>query len=500
MQDKIYIAIDLKSFYASVECVQRGLNPLDANLVVADKSRTDKTICLAVSPSLKVYGLSGRSRLFEVVQKVSDINRSRRGNAPGNVFTGKSILASELKADPGLELDYIAAPPQMKLYMTVSNEIYNIYLKYVAPEDIHIYSVDEVFIDATGYLERYNCTARQFAEKLVRAVLKQTGITATAGIGTNLYLCKIAMDIMAKHIEADKDGVRIAYLDEKIYRQKLWNFRPLTAFWRVGAGIAGKLEANGMFTMGDVALTSVTNEDLLYKLFGINAELLIDHAWGYEPCTIADIKSYRPASSGMGLGQVLSEPYNFEKGRIIVREMADSLVFDLTEKELVTDKIVLTVGYDVSSLNTPEKLKMYKGEVKVDFYGRKVPKSAHGTVTLNEKTSSSKLIADAVTKLYDDITDKSLLIRRINITADKVISSDENVKKLNCRQADMFSLISDNSDDSANAEKLEKEQNLQKTIVELKRKYGKNSVLKGMNFLEGATMRMRNGHIGGHKA
>lgn len=500
MDDKVYIAIDLKSFYASVECVARGLDPLDTNLVVADKSRTAKTICLAVSPSMKSYGIPGRARLFEVVQKIFDVNRDRRSNIPCRKFSGKSYTASVLKADKTLEADYIIAAPQMALYMRTSSKIYSIYLKYVAPADIFAYSVDEVFIDATAYLKTYKCSAYEFAEMLVRSVLKETGITATAGIGTNLYLCKIAMDIEAKHIAADKDGVRIAYLNEKIYREKLWNYRPLTSFWRVGAGYAKKLEANGMYTMGDIAMTSVHNEELLYKLFGVNAELLIDHAWGYEPCTLSDVKSYKPSAKSISTGQVLQEPYNFFKGRLIVREMADMLALDLVSKELVTNQIVLTVGYDIENLNTPEKLTAYGGSVTTDRYGRKIPKSAHGTVNLDKKTSSSKSIINAVTELYEKIVDKELLVRRMYVVANKVVPEKSREKDISYLQFSLFD--GDMGDDPVNKQKeqTEKEKRLQKTVIALKNKFGKNAVLKGMNYCEGATMRERNGQVGGHKA
>ncbi|MEG2769699.1 MAG: DNA methylase, partial [Oscillospiraceae bacterium] len=383
MKSKTYIAIDLKSFYASVECMERGLDPMTTNLVVADASRTEKTICLAVSPSLKAYGVSGRARLFEVVQKVKQANAQRLLNAPNHTFVGSSANDNELKASPELALDYITAPPQMALYMEYSTKIYNTYLKYIAPEDIHVYSIDEVFIDVTDYLNTYHFSPRELAMKMILEVLSATGITATAGIGTNLYLCKIAMDIEAKHIHPDENGVRIAELDEMSYRQKLWTHRPLTDFWRVGKGYANKLEAEDIFTMGDIAKCSVGkpneyyNEDLLYKLFGINAELLIDHAWGWEPCTIADVKAYKPSSSSLGSGQVLQCPYTFDKAKLIVREMTELLVLDLVDKELVTDQIVLTIGYDIENLTNPHTAQLYNGEITTDHYGRAVPKHAH---------------------------------------------------------------------------------------------------------------------------
>ena len=388
-KQRTYIAIDLKSFYASVECMQRNLDPMTTNLVVADLSRTEKTICLAVSPALKQYGISGRARLFEVVQQVKQANAQRQRKAPGRTFTGKSHDDTELKAHPELAIDYVVAPPQMAKYMQTSTEIYNVYLKYVAPEDIHVYSIDEVFIDATAYLNTYKLTPREFAMKIILDVLATTGITATAGIGTNLFLCKVAMDIVAKHIPADRNGVRIAELDEMSYRRTLWSHRPLTDFWRVGKGYARKLEEHRMFTMGDVARQSVQNDEVLYKLFGVNAELLIDHAWGWEPCTIADIKAYKPESSSIGSGQVLHCPYTAEKAKLVAREMADLLVLDLVDKGLVTNQIVLTVGYDIENLTDPKRSKSYKGEVTTDHYGRQIPKHAHGTGNLGKYTSST---------------------------------------------------------------------------------------------------------------
>ena len=438
-----YIAIDLKSFYASVECVERGLNPLTTNLVVADESRTEKTICLAVSPSLKSYGISGRARLFEVVQRVKEINRQRLAFAPGREFNGSSYENLKVKADPRLALDYIAAKPRMAHYMEYSTRIYDIYLKYVAPEDMHVYSVDEVFIDATTYLNTYQMTARQLAETMIRDVYETTGITATAGIGTNLYLAKIAMDIEAKHMQPDERGARIAELDEMSYRRLLWNHEPLTDFWRVGAGYQKKLHAQDLYTMGDIARCSLGgeddyyNEDLLYKLFGVNAELLIDHAWGYEPCTMADIKAYKPSNNSIGSGQVLHCPYDFNKAKLIVREMADLLALDLVDKGLVTDQIVLTVGYDIENLNTADKRKAYKGEVTTDYYGRKVPKHAHGTINLEQKTSSTKDIVNAAMKLYDRIVNKDMFIRRAYIVANHVID-EKTVMKPAFEQLDLF--------------------------------------------------------------
>ncbi len=444
MKNRTYIAIDLKSFYASVECVERGLDPLTTNLVVADASRTQKTICLAVSPSLKAYGIPGRARLFEVVQKVKEANAARLRKAPGRAFSGVSCNDTELKSSPGLSLDYIVAPPRMAYYIEYSTQIYNIYLKYIAPEDIHVYSIDEVFLDATDYLNTYNLSARELATKMILDVLKTTGITATAGIGTNLYLSKIAMDIQAKHIPADNNGMRIAELDEMSYRRSLWSHRPLTDFWRVGKGYANKLEEKGLFTMGDIARCSLGkptdyyNEDLLYKLFGINAELLIDHAWGWEPCTIADIKAYKPSTNSIGSGQVLHYAYTFDKAKLIVREMTDLLVLDLVDKRLVSDQLVLTVGYDIDNLTNPEIKKSYHGAITTDHYGRAVPKSAHGSVNLGRQTSSTKLIMDAVTDLFERIVDKNLLIRRVNITANHVVDEATVQKTGSFEQLDLF--------------------------------------------------------------
>ena len=438
MTSRIYIAIDLKSFYASVECADLHLDPLTTNLVVADESRTEKTICLAVSPSLKACGIPGRARLFEVVQKVREVNAQRRRFAPGRRFTGKSSNASELKANPALELDYIVAMPRMARYMEVSAQIYGLYLKFVSPDDIHVYSIDEVFIDATQYLRLYNLNAREFAMKLVQEVLKATGITATAGIGTNLYLAKIAMDIVAKHIPADKNGVRIAELDEQSYREKLWSHRPLTDFWRVGHSYAARLESLGLRTMGDVARMSLRNEDVLYRTFGINAELLIDHAWGWEPCTIAEIKAYKPESNSLSSGQVLQEPYEFDKGKLVAREMTDQLALDLVEKNLVTDQLVLTVGYDTSNLTDPDRRMRYAGPVRIDHYGRPVPKEAHGSINLDRHTSSGRIITEAMMKLFDRIVNPGLLIRRINVVANHLVNESQVSEKATPAQPDLF--------------------------------------------------------------
>ncbi len=498
MADKAYIAIDLKSFYASVECVDRGLDPLDANLVVADPTRTEKTICLAVSPSLKAYGIPGRARLFEAIQKVREINAQRRYKAPKHSFTHESHFHSELKSDPSAELAFITAPPRMAHYMEVSTRIYNVYLKYIAPEDIHVYSIDEVFIDATDYLKTYGMTPRELAMKMVLDVLETTGITATAGIGTNLYLCKIAMDIYAKHCEPDKNGVRIAELDEMSYRKILWDHRPLTDFWRVGRGISKKLEQHGLYTMGDVARCSVGresdyyNEDLLYKLFGVNAELLIDHAWGWEPTEISDIKSYRPESSSLSSGQVLQEPYEFSKARLVLKEMADLLSLELVSKRIVTDQIVLTVGYDIESLN-----KSYSGAVETDRYGRKIPKTAHSSENIGRYTSSTKIICETAMSLFDRIVDKNLLVRRMYIVANHIITEKDAEKESEYVQLDLFS---DTKKQEAEENELKKEKNMQRAILKIKSKYGKNSIIKGMNLKEGATALERNRQIGGHKA
>jgi len=497
MKNRIYLAIDLKSFYASVECVDRGLDPMTTNLVVADPSRTEKTICLAVTPALKSFGISGRARLFEVVQRVKEVNALRRVKAPGKALSGASCNIDELNAQPELALDYIVAPPRMAHYMAYSTRIYDIYLKYIAPEDIHVYSIDEVFMDVTDYLKTYGMTARDLAMKIILDVLETTGITATAGIGTNLYLCKVAMDVMAKRIPADKNGVRIAQLDEMTYREQFWSHRPLTDFWRVGRGISKKLEQHGLFTMGDVARCSLQNEDLLYKLFGINAELLIDHAWGWEPATIADIKSYRPESNSLGSGQVLQEPYPFEKAKLVMREMTDSLILDLVDKGLVTDQLVMTVGYDIENLADPDRRKSYTGDVTTDFYGRQIPKHAHGTVNLGRFTSSTRLSLGKVAELFDRIVDPNLLIRRLNIVANHVILASSAPKIDDIRQLDFFS--DPNQADREEAD-MQREQRRQRAVLHIRKKYGKNALVKGMNLEEGATAMDRNKQIGGHKA
>lgn len=512
MQERQYVAIDLKSYYASCECVDRGLDPLNTNLVVADESRTEKTICLAVTPTLKAYGISGRSRLFEVVQRVREVNAQRLYNYRKQSrnykfeFTEKSYFDTELKSNPALAVDYVIAPPRMAYYMKRSTEIYQIYLKYIAPEDIIVYSIDEVFIDVTAYLQNYKMTARQLAMTVIKDILASTGITATAGIGTNLYLCKIAMDIGAKKIPADENGVRIAELDEMSYRQQLWDHTPITDFWRVGKGTAKKLEQYGIYTMGDIARCSLQpkgykSEDMLYRVFGKNAELLIDHAWGYEPCTVEEIKAYRPETNSISTGQVLQCPYDYEKTKLIVREMTDLLSLDLVEKGLVTNQIVLTIGYDIENLTDNQIEGDYKGEVTIDRYGRKTPKHAHGTINLDRYTSSTNKIVAAAMELFDRIIDKRLTSRRINVVACRVIPEAEAEKETEAEQLDFFS---DFEEKQANREKedtaLEREKNMQKAIIELKHRYGKNAVLRGMNLEEGATTISRNSQVGGHKA
>lgn len=505
---KQFIAIDLKSFYASVECAERGLDPLDANLVVADESRTDKTICLAVSPALKALGISGRARLFEAKQRINEVNKERKRKAPGQQFRGKSIFGSELAADPTLELDFVVAPPRMAYYMDYSRSIVEIYLRYVSIDDILVYSIDEVFIDATHYLSTYKVTAHEFAMMLIRQVLKETRITATAGIGTNMYLAKIAMDIVAKHIPADKDGVRIAELNEMSYREKLWSHRPLTDFWRIGSGIARKLENNGMYTMGDVARCSegsdggFYNEDLLYKLFGVNAELIIDHAWGWEPTEIADCKAYKPESKSLSSGQVLSQPYDAKKGKLVVMEMSDLLSLDLVRKGLLTDQLVLDVGYDIENLSDPQKAKEYKGAIVSDHYGRQVPKSAHGSINLGGHTSSTRQILKAIGELYDRIVNPKLTVRRFNIAVTHLLTEQE-VKKKDTEPVQL-SLFTDyealEREKAAEEEERAKEKRIQSALISIRDRYGKNAIVKGMNMEEGATAMERNQQIGGHKA
>ena len=493
--DRTYVAIDLKSFYASVECVERHLDPLNVNLVVADPTRTEKTICLAVSPSLKSYGISGRARLFEVVSRVTQLNNDRLYASPNRKLTGKSYFNTELKSHPEVAIDYIVAPPQMSLYMKISAQIYGIYLKYVAPEDIFAYSIDEVFIDATNYLQLYNLNSHDFARMLIKDVLHTTGITATAGIGPNMFLCKVAMDIVAKHIPADSDGVRVAELSEEKYKEELWPHMPLTDFWRVGRGTAARIEKLGLYTMGDIARCSTNRQHIaqLYKVLGKNAELLIDHAWGIEPTTIKDVKEYSPDNNSISTGQVLKEPTDYETTRLIVWEMADTLSLDLVEKGVVTNQLVLTIGYDKESLSSGN----YMGETTIDYYGREVPKHAHGTINIGRHTSSTKIITEKVMELFDTIADTNLLSRRLGIAACDVISEDEIPVEETREQISIFDL---DKEPEEKEENLTKERLLQEAMLEIKHKYGKNAVVKAKNLNKGATQMERNGQIGGHKA
>jgi len=500
-QNRTFIAIDLKSMYASVECVARGLDPLTTNLVVADVSRTEKTICLAVTPSLKAYGIGGRARLFEVVQRLREVNYERQMKSPSRRLTGKSVSDIELKEHPDWAVDYIAAPPRMAHYIDVSSKIYGIYLKYIAPEDIHVYSIDEVFMDVTDYLKSYKMSAHELAMTMIRDVLSQTGITATAGIGTNMYLCKVAMDIVAKKAPADKDGVRIAELDEMSYRKQLWDYRPITKFWRVGKGIAEKLAMYGIDTMGKVARQSVKNEELLYRLFGVNAELLIDHAWGWEPCTMDMVKAYKPENNSFSNGQVLQSAYDFKKARVVVQEMAENMALDLVSKRLVTDQIILTVGYDRESLTNPDIRARYHGEVTTDYYGRQVPKHAHGTANLSRQTSSTKLITEAVVELFDRIVNKDLLVRRLNLTVNHVVNEEEAKRRTTPTQLDLFTDYEELArQQEAEKAELDKERRIQEAQLAIKQRFGKNAILRGLNFEEGATAKERNEQIGGHKA
>ncbi len=494
--EKTYICIDLKSFYASVECVERGLNPLKTNLVVADEERTEKTICLAVSPSLKQYGVGGRARLFEVISKVKEINKLRKKQNSYKPFTGRSSNDDELKKDKTKELSFIIAKPRMAHYIDTSAKIYSIYLKYLSSDDIFVYSIDEIFADITNYLKYYNLAPEELVTKIINDIYKQTGITATAGIGTNLFLAKVAMDVVAKRTKPNKYGVRIAKLDEMTYRKQMWNHKPITDVWRVGKGIASRLEKYGIYTMGDIARCSIQNEDLLYKLFGINAELLIDHAWGYEPCTIESIKSYTPNNRCITSGQVLDYPYNYKETKLVICEMADSLALDLTAKSLVTDKLTLTIGYDIQNINNN-----YEGEITTDFYGRKIPKHAHGTITLDHKTSSSKIIMNALVKLYDKIINPKLLIKRINLTAIDVTDEKLEIHKIRYHQLDLFSDAEKQNNLLETEKRAEvKERKLQGTLLNIKEKYGKNSILKLMDLEEAATTKTRNEQIGGHHA
>ena len=498
--DRVYICIDLKSFYASVECVERGLDPLDTNLVVADEARTAKTICLAVSPSLKSYGLSGRCRLFEAIQKVREVNYQRRKDNNYRPFTKKSYLDSEIKRNNSLELDFIKATPRMRLYMKYSTAIYNIYLKYIAEEDILVYSIDEVFCDITNYLKFYKMTASKLVMKIISEVYETTGITATAGIGTNMYLAKIAMDIMAKKMKPNEYGVRMAYLNEELYKKELWSHQPLTDFWRVGRGYAKKLETNNIYTMGDIARTSLVNEDLLFKLFGVNAELLIDHAWGYEPCTISDAKNYKPLRNSISSGQVLHCAYDYNKAKLVVREMVDSLTLDLVDKHLISNQFVLTIGYDVENLLNPKIANLYHGEITTDNYGRSIPKHAHGTANIDHRTSSTSIITNEVMKLYDKIVNRHLLIKRINLTACDVVNENCQDKVIITKQLDLFSNTSViNKEKEQELHNEVEERKIQRTLLDIKNKYGKNAILKGMNIEEGSTQKDRNEQVGGHR-
>ena len=497
--ERTYVCIDLKSFYASVECRERGLDPITTNLVVADNGRTEKTICLAVSPALKSFGIPGRARLFEVVQKVKNVNYERRRNNYNRKFIGKSYNIEELKKNISLELDFIIATPRMSLYIEYSTKIYNTYLKYIAPEDIYVYSIDEVFIDVTNYLKSYKKTAEELVTMMIHDVYKTTGITATAGIGTNMFLCKVAMDIVAKHVDADCHGVRIASLNEESYKEKLWGHRPLTDFWRVGRGYQKKLESKGLYTMGDIARCSINNEDLLFKMFGVNAELLIDHAWGVEPCTMQDIKSYKPSINSLGSGQVLHEPYDYAKTKLIVKEMIDLLTLDLVSKKKVAEGIVLTIGYDIDNLTDPKISSMYDGEITTDFYGRSVPKHAHGTIKFDYQTSSSEVIMKKILELFERIIDKRLLVRRINMAFMGVIDKDKAKNTKIIKQVDLFSLDDEELFEDKK-EIQEKESKIQDVMIEIKKKYGKNAILKGMNLEDGGTTIERNNQIGGHKA
>lgn len=489
----IYVAIDLKSFYASVECVEHGFDPLTTNLVVADESRTEKTICLAVSPSLKAYGIPGRARLFEVVQKVKEINKERIKKC--GRFRKDSYFDPEIKANKDVALSYFVATPRMATYMKYSNDIYSIYLKYVSKSDIHVYSIDEVFIDVSPYLNTYKMSAQELAMTMIKDIYNQTGITATCGIGDNLYLAKVAMDIIAKHAKPDENGVRMAYLNEMSYRKQLWEHTPLTDFWRIGNGISKRLNKLGCYCLGDVARLSLENEDILYKEFGINAELLIDHAWGYESATIKDIKSYVPMNNSLQSGQVLKEPYSFEKARLIIKEMTDALVLDLVEKELVCDQIVLSVGYDSSSVEN------YSGEVVFDYFGRSMPKAAHGSINLGEFNSSTEMIMYATLSLYDRIVDRNLKVRRMYVVANHLMPIDQIKTDELHVQTNLFEdSLEKEKEYKKHQENLVKERNMQKAIIEIRNKYGKNSLIKANSLEEGATAIERNGQVGGHKA
>lgn len=501
MKNRTYIAIDLKSFYASVECHERCLNPLDTNLVVADESRTDKTICLAVTPSLKSYGISGRSRLFEVKQRLKEANLGRKHDAPNHRLEGSSCFFSELQNNPCLAIDFLIAPPRMANYIEYSTRIYKIYMKYVSPEDIIVYSIDEVFMDITNYIDTYKLSPRDLTMKIILDVLNTTGITATAGIGSNLYLCKVAMDIVAKHIPAGSNGVRIAELDEMSYRETLWSHRPLTDFWRIGRGYSKRLEEIGLFTMGDIARYSLSNDEHLYKLFGKNAELIIDHAWGWEPCTIEAIKAYKPMNKSLCSGQVLDRPYKADEARLVIREMADSLALELCYKDLLTKQIVITIGYDIENIKDPSRRKKYKGKIVTDSYGRSIPVHSHGTINLEHFSSSCRTIMNSVDSLYTSIINPELLIRRINVTANSIIRRSDFVEEESKEQLDFFTDYKalDEMKEQQKARE-NRELHLQLAVANLKNRFGKNSVLRLMNLEEGATAKSRNSKIGGHKA
>lgn len=505
--DNIYAAIDLKSFYASVECVARGLDPLTTNLVVADASRTEKTICLAVSPALKTFGIPGRPRLFEVVSTIRNINLKRQGNTADKKLKGSSVNTEELSRDKSLAVDYLIAPPRMSHYMEISSKIYGIYLNHISADDIQVYSIDEVFIDLTGYVKSFRKSAHELTMQLINEVYKETGITATAGIGTNLYLAKVAMDIDAKHSPPDKNGVRIAELNEQSYRERLWNHKPITDFWRVGKGYAKRLAEKGLYTMGDIAKCSLGSkkdfysEDLLYDLFGVNAELLIDHAWGWEPCTIADIKSYKSENNSISSGQVLSSPYTFDDAKLIVREMTDDLSLSLVSKGLVCDQVVLSIHYDRKNLTDAERARNYNGPVKKDYYGREAPKPSHGSHNIGRFTSSSRLLTDAMMELYDQVIDKNLLIRHIYVIFNHVYPQNSIPKAAEQIQLDLFTDYNkEKREEEKTQEKLDRENRLQQSILDLKRRYGKNAILKGMNLQDKATQKERNQQVGGHKS
>ncbi len=483
MSERQFIAIDLKSFYASVECVERGMDPLDTCLVVADASRTNKTICLAVSAALKTFKTGGRPRLFELEQKVREANRGRRG-------WRKSISLKELTENPQLKVDYIVAPPRMSRYLEYSHTIEEIYQRYISADDLYVYSVDEVFIDATPYLNLYGLSAVDLARKIVRDIARSTGITATAGVGTNMYLCKVAMDIMAKKMTADEYGVRVAELNEMTYREQLWEHQPLTDFWRLGPGTARRLAQFGMLTMGDVARCSIDNEALLYRQFGVNAEFLIDHAWGYEPVTMAEVKAYRPATHSLSNGQVLTEAYPAAKARIVALEMIDNLSLKLIDHQLLTDQMTLTISYDHENILNPELRANYTGKIKTDHYGRPVPVHSHGTSNLPHPTSAGSELSEALGELFDRIVNRGLLIRRLTIALNRLTSEADTPPA----QLELF------VDYDELTSRTERERRRQEAILSIKKQFGKNAILRGLNYAEGATQRQRNSQIGGHKA